>query len=342
MQTYIKRFVNISCKSIRMISAEPGKNIPPTPKIQAKWDGVSELYDEVLSGGTLNLSNNFTQLMKIPYCKNILEMGCGNGDYSCDIITQKGPDSKYTAFDLAPKFVNMANAKLSYLDKNHENYLQALNDVKARRSPNIVEMTENVVHFKNLNTTLAIADAENLDSKLAPDNSFDAVFGNCVLQIVSDPEAMLKQVYKVMAPGGRAGFTVWGAKEGSDFMTIVPSCFMKVEKFKEMMTKANGRSLWHLNDTKKVLDHMESVGFKNCRSMELFTYYTFCGAKGDELLKKHAEYSTYDIRIQLDNDEDKALLDDVCTEAVEKMKHILNVERRPVGFKSILYWGDKC
>ena len=105
-----------------MFSTEPGKNIPTTQKIKDKWDNVSNLYDQILTSSTLNLSNNFTQVMNIPYRKNILEMACGNGDYSCDVITQKGPDAKLTAFDLAPKFVGMANAKLQYLDQNYDNY----------------------------------------------------------------------------------------------------------------------------------------------------------------------------------------------------------------------------
>lgn len=323
------------------ISTEPEKSIPLTQKIQIKWDAVSELYDEVLSGGTLNLSQNFTQLMKIPLCKNILEMGCGNGDYSCDVVTLKSPAASLVTFDLAPKFVNMANARLTHLDVNYKNFLQAINDVKTRKCENILSMDKPVKQFKNINTTLAVGDAENLSTKLAPNNKFDAVFGNCVLQIVSDPQQMLQRVYKCMAKGGRAAFTVWGAKEGSDFFTVVPSCFMNVDKFKEMMSSANSRTLWHLNDTKKVLDYMESIGFKHCRSMELFTYYTFCGEKGEELIKKHTEYSTYDIRIKLENDEDRAKLDECCAEAVEKLKKILIDERRPVGFKSILYWGDK-
>jgi len=202
-------------------------------------------------------------------------------------------------------------------------------------------MEKQTRHFEKLKTTLAIADAEHLDEQLAPENSFDAVFGNCVLQIVNDPEQTLRETYRVLAPGGRAGFTTWGSKENSDFMTVVPKCLMKVDKFKEMMVKANVRSLWHLSDPKPVLDFMESIGFKNCRSMELFTYSTFDGENCKDLLWKHTEYSTYDLRIKLESDEDKVLLHEVCVEAVDKMYSILNDERRPIGFYSMLYWGDK-
>ena len=52
------------------------------------------------------------------------------------------------------------------------------------------------------------------------DSSMDAYLSNLCLHIVPDPDKMLQEASRVLKSGGRAGFSVWGAKANSPMFTI--------------------------------------------------------------------------------------------------------------------------
>lgn len=160
------------------ISAEPTKLFPNTEKVQETWNNCADGFSKIPAYTTLNIAMNFISLLNIPEAKNILEMGCGNGDFAVEIVTHKNPSANYQAFDLAPNFVNDTATKLSHLDLNYKgNYLQALNDIKSKKldltKPKQFE--DKVILFENLKTSLSLGDAENLPAGLFPDNSYDVV-----------------------------------------------------------------------------------------------------------------------------------------------------------------------
>ena len=62
-------------------------------------------------------------------------------------------------------------------------------------------------------------DAEVLDF---PDGSFDAVICALGLMYVADTASALKEIHRVLAPGGRAAVVIWGARNHCGWAEIFP------------------------------------------------------------------------------------------------------------------------
>src|SRR5438094_10049908 len=52
-------------------------------------------------------------------CKRILDAGCGNGRYSRFLLRHADPDAVLTGFDLSPKMLQRAQARLKSLRVSH-------------------------------------------------------------------------------------------------------------------------------------------------------------------------------------------------------------------------------
>ena len=147
---------------------------------------------------------------------------------------------------------------------------------------------------------------------------------------------MLKEAYRVLAPGGRAGFTVWGSKENSLLFTLIPKSFSKFKKCKKIFASSDVRSAWHLNDKKKVQNMMESIGYKNCRSMEQFTYVDMSKQSDKECVKLFVQPMSSRVKSELSGSAaDKKLYEDACKVASEDLRKVLKEDRNTIGFNSI-------
>jgi len=98
-------------------------------------------------------------------CKNILDAGCGNGRYLRFILKRADADALITGFDLSQRMLKRAR----------------------RRIPN---------------PRVSLASAE-LTRLPYPDASFDAVVCGWVLEHLPDPRPGLKEVSRVLVPGGK-------------------------------------------------------------------------------------------------------------------------------------------
>jgi SAM-dependent methyltransferase len=97
--------------------------------------------------------------------KRILDAACGNGRYSRFLLRHADPDAKLTTFDLSPKMLERARNRLK---------------------------SERVTHAVADLTRLPYADA-----------SFDAIVCGWVLEHLPDPRPGLRELARVLAPGGR-------------------------------------------------------------------------------------------------------------------------------------------
>jgi SAM-dependent methyltransferase len=98
-------------------------------------------------------------------CKRILDAGCGNGRYSRFLLRDADCDALITSFDLSPRMLRRARARLRSTRVSH-----------------------------------AVADLTRLPYG---DASFDAVVCGWVLEHLSDPRPGLRELARVLQPGGK-------------------------------------------------------------------------------------------------------------------------------------------
>ena len=68
--------------------------------------------------------------------------------------------------------------------------------------------------------TTVIGDATSLPFS---DSSFDRYICNMTIHYAPDADVFLREAVRVLAPGGMAGFTMWGREEFSPAFTLLPS-----------------------------------------------------------------------------------------------------------------------
>jgi ubiquinone/menaquinone biosynthesis C-methylase UbiE len=111
-----------------------------------------------------------------------------------------------------------------------------------------------------VNVNLDVADNESLPY---PESFYDRYMANLSLNIVPNPEVMLKEALRVLVPGGIAVFSVLGREEPTNLSTLVyKSC-------NTLGLTSPYRSIFYLNNDQNLRNLLKSVGFVN-----VLTFYT--------------------------------------------------------------------
>jgi ubiquinone/menaquinone biosynthesis C-methylase UbiE len=117
---------------------------------------------------------------------DVLELGCGPGGVGMAAAEAVGDEGHVVLSDVAPE-------------------MTAIAEERARR--------------RGLrNVTVRERDMAHIDE---PDGSFDTVLARDALMLVADPTAAAAETRRVLRPGGRAVFAVWGAPVANPWLTTL-------------------------------------------------------------------------------------------------------------------------
>lgn len=158
-------------KTYSAVSAEPGRDfIFPTGRSWAEdlqyppeLDHVPDTAAESFAG----VANPFS-LGRLAARERVLDLGCGAGTDSLVAVQMVGPEGSVAGVDMTPAML-----------------------AKARRAATELGVT---------NAEFVEAEVESLPF---PDESFDVVISNGVIDLVPDKDAVYSEIYRVLVPGGR-------------------------------------------------------------------------------------------------------------------------------------------
>jgi len=118
--------------------------------------------------------------------ERVLELACGPGGLGLAAAARVRPGGEVVLSDVAPEMTAIAARRAAAL---------GLDDVVARA-----------------------LDLEAIDE---PDTSYDVVLCREGLMLVPDPARALREIHRVLRPGGRVAVAVWGPREANPWLGIV-------------------------------------------------------------------------------------------------------------------------
>jgi ubiquinone/menaquinone biosynthesis C-methylase UbiE len=169
------------------------------PRLQRRvqrygWDKAAAYYERYWQRQLAPAQDRLIELAALEPGMRVLDVACGTGLVTFRAAELVGPSGTVLATDISDEMVKSAASEATR--RRHSN-------VDARRM-----------------------DAEALD---APDGSFDVVLCALGLMYVPEPVTALREMRRVLAPGGRAVAAVWGARDRCGWAEIFPIVESRVQ-----------------------------------------------------------------------------------------------------------------
>ena len=204
------------------------------------WDKAAEYYEGFWRKQLEPAQSRLLEMVELRPGERVLDVACGTGLVTFPAAQTVAPDGEAVGTDISSGMVEAARALAA-----------------ERRIGN--------VSFERM-------DAEHHD---LPDASFDAALCALGLMYVPDPQQALREQYRLLKPGGRAGAAVWGQRERCGWAEIFPIVDARVQSEVCPMFFQLG--------TQEVLKYtMEAAGFADVALERLSTTVRFESA--DETL----------------------------------------------------------
>jgi ubiquinone/menaquinone biosynthesis C-methylase UbiE len=162
------------------------------PRLQRRvqrygWDKAAEFYEQSWARQIEPAQSRMLALAELARGERVLDVACGTGLVTFRAAEQVGADGAVVGTDISDAMVQHVRA---------------------------LAVAHGAAHV-----TAERMEAEALQ---LPDTSFDAVLCALGLMFVTDPVETLREIRRVLRPGGRAAFAVWGARKNCGWAELFP------------------------------------------------------------------------------------------------------------------------
>ena len=234
--------------------------IPTNEELIQKWNRFSSQYSQKIAEGMLPMGLSMFNVVCGERSDRILDISCGSGELATEIILKKKPNAEYVGVDISPSMCLITKLKLEKLSEilnsgNTLGYYQQVHGIH-EIPEGMVWKSGAIAKFPTLKAEVHHGNAEDLS--FFADSSFDSIISCLTLHIVPEPAKFLKECYRLLSPGKRAVFSVWGHKDISFTHSLFDEALVEFK-----IPNSGKRDSWHLNDRVKLQELAESAGFKD-------------------------------------------------------------------------------
>ncbi len=200
-------------------------------KIQRSgWNKAAPYYDNLWQSQLKSVQEAFLNAIDVKRSENVLDIACGSGLVTFPMAQAVGPDTMITATDISEEMLEIARQRAGN---------QGLNNIS----------------FLPMN-------AEQLTFQK---EVFDVAICALGLMYLTDPPLAVREMYRILKPGGRAAALVWGARKNCGWAEVFPIVDRRVtsEVCPLFFQQGTGSTLLH---------SFEKAGFTQLEEKRLSTY----------------------------------------------------------------------